>query len=402
MNNWIEVSADRLTANFNTIQCVVGPETTILAVIKADAYGHGALTCAPILARAGACWLGVTCASEAVRIRAALSAEGISLAQQPEILLMSGFLPSDAPLIHQHTLTPTLWTPEQIDWLRPYPGTRVHIEVDTGMGRQGVIPAELPGLLAQILAANLIPDGLFTHFCSSEVAHSPLTALQQQRFAAVVAQATSLGVKPKWLHAANTAAIDNPANPGWFQTLAGTIGAKTLVRPGLALFGYTLPIENNSDPINDVRHPERSEGPLYFDPPTPTLTALQPVLTWKAAVLATRTLAPGDTVGYNAIFTAPTPMRIALLPVGYADGLRRELSASTDSPGGWVLLHGYRAPILGRISMNLTVVDITQIPTPIHPGDHATLLGPGITAHQHAALARTIPYEILCAIHPCN
>jgi alanine racemase len=382
LNNWIEVSETRLTANFQAIQNVVGDETTILAVIKANAYGHGALTCAPILVRAGATWLGVTCADEGARIRLALTSAGIADVLQPEILIMSGFLPGDATIIHQHRLTPVLWTPEQVNWLSPYPGTRIHIEVDTGMGRQGVTPGtDLDTLLAKIASARLVADGIFTHFCSSEIADSPLTAEQQRRFEAIVPTIQRLPRKPTWIHAANSSAIDNPTQPTWLRSLATAIGARMMVRPGLALYGYTLPIEGAA--VQRVHH------------------ALKPVLTWKAHILATRTLAPGDTFGYNAIFTADRPMRVALLPAGYADGLRRELSSTNEKPGGWTVIRGQKAPILGRISMNLTVVDITNIPG-VQPNDEAILLGDGITAEDHAALAHTISYEILCGIHPCN
>ncbi len=154
-----------------------------------------------------------------------------------------------------------------------------------------------------------------------------------------------------------------------------------MVRSGLALYGYTLPIDG--DAVARVR------------------PALQPVLTWKATVLAVRTLAAGDTVGYNARFVAAGSRRVALLPIGYADGLRRELSSSNlpgaERTGGWVMIHGQRAPILGRISMNLTVVDVTGI-ADVVAGDEAVVLGEGISADDHAALAGTIPYEILCGL----
>ncbi len=380
MNNWIEVSDERLTANFHVLQRAAGPETTILAVVKANAYGHGAETCAPILVRAGAAWLGVTCAAEGARVRCALIGAGLTA----DILIMCGFLPADAPLIHQHTLIPVVWTHEQIETLRPYPGTRVHLEVDTGMGRQGIGTgsAEFIQVFLHSHSCNLVIDGIFTHFCSSEVAISPQTALQQQRFETFLSDLRNLDLKITYLHGGNSSFVDNPApSAAWLPNLAATLGARPMARTGLALYGYTLPIEGNATP--HVR------------------AALQSVLTWKACVLATRTLASGDTVGYNATFTAERPMRVALLPVGYADGLRRELSSTNDKPGGWVILHGQRAPILGRISMNLTVVDITEIPG-VQAGDEATLLGPGITAEDHATLARTIPYEILCGIHPCS
>jgi alanine racemase len=381
LNNWIEVSTERLSANYRALEAAAGPATTVLAVIKANAYGHGAELCALTLVRAGATWLGVTCASEGARVRQTLTDAGLTA----NILVMSGLLPDDAWLIHHHALTPVLWTPEQLTWLAPYPGTRVHIEVDTGMGRQGVTPGPaLDTLLAQIAAANLIPDGIFTHFCSSEIANSLLTATQQQRFEAVVAQLQQSGVKPTWLHAGNTSAVDNPPDPAWLPPLAASTGARPLVRTGLGLYGYALEIENPS--------------PATYPHVRP---ALLPVMTWKAHVLSVRTLSPRDTIGYNATFTATRPMRIALLPAGYADGLRRELSSTNSTPGGWVILHGQRAPILGRISMNLTLVDITQIPN-VQPNDEAILLGDAITADDHARLAHTIPYEILCGIHPCT
>ena len=120
-------------------------------------------------------------------------------------------------------------------------------------------------------------------------------------------------------------------------------------------------------------------------------------MTWKTRITAIRDVAPGESIGYNGIFTAERPMRIALLPVGYADGLRRELSASNATPGGWVMICGQRAPIVGRISMNLTTVDITGLAA-ANVGDAVVLLGEGITADDHARLARTIPYEILCGV----
>ena len=379
LNNWIEISADALTHNFQAIQATSGPETTVLAVIKANAYGHGAETCAPILVHAGATWLGVTCANEGARVRRTLEAEQLTA----DILIMSGFLPDDVPQIRQHGLTPVVWTEDHIRWLAGSPGIKVHLEVDTGMGRQGVEPGlPLDRLVESIVASGLLLDGIFTHFCSSEVAGSTLTVKQQKRFEGVLSALRRLAHKPTWVHAGNSSAVDGPADHvRWISALAHSLSARPLVRTGLALYGYCLPIENGGGP--------------RLEP------ALTPVLTWKAHVLAVRTLTPGDTVGYNAIFTADRPMRVALLPAGYADGLRRELSSTNERPGGWAVIRGRRASILGRVSMNLTVVDITDLPN-VAANDEAILLGPGITAEVHAELARTISYEILCGIHPCN
>ena len=396
MNNWIEVSDAALTHNFQALQAAAGSATEVLAVIKANAYGHGAEHCAPVLVRAGARWLGVTCAEEGARVRRALD-DLAAVTLQPEIvspdlLVMCGPLPEDGPILRAHRLTPVIWTPEQAGWLAGdaagQPSLPVHIEVDTGMSRQGARPGrELDRLLKAVAAAGLELGGVFTHYASAEVAGSALTRLQQRRFEQAVTQVIASGARPAWVHAGNSSSMDNPAQPWptiaatWLEQLAAGVGARAMVRPGLALYGYCLPIEGPAQP--HIR-PE-----------------LQPALHWKARVLAVRELATGETVGYNAIFTAPGPMRVAVLPVGYADGLRRELSSTDTRAGGWVMLHGRRAPILGRISMNLTVVDVTGVPQAAAL-DVATLLGPGITADDHARLTGTIPYEILCGIHPCG
>ena len=153
-----------------------------------------------------------------------------------------------------------------------------------------------------------------------------------------------------------------------------------MVRPGVALYGYTLPM--------DCTH---TTAPAKIQP------HLRPVMTWKTRILTLHDIQPGDTIGYNATFTAQHPMRLALLPIGYADGLRRELSSTNANPGGWAIIHNQRAPIVGRISMNLTVVDVTQI-LAVTSGDEVILLGDGITADDHARLAHTISYEILCGV----
>jgi alanine racemase len=203
--------------------------------------------------------------------------------------------------------------------------------------------------------------------------------------------------------------VDNPAQSSpWLVDLANSVDARAMVRCGIALYGYCSPIT----------------GADAVSVPSMLRPALRPVMTWKTRVMDLRDLAAGETVGYNATFTAPAPMRLAMLPVGYADGLRRELSGSNARPGGWVIIPARdgadqqaepqqtnsethpahaesqaarRAPIVGRISMNLTMVDVTAIPG-VRIGDEVVLLGDGITADDHARLAATIPYEILCAV----
>jgi alanine racemase len=388
LHTWVEISEERLAQNFCAFAETVGPATEVLAVVKANAYGHGAELCSVALARAGARWLGVTSVAEGALVRQALDAAGFShdSGNAPSILVMSGFLPPDVPTLLAHELTPVLWNTQQMDWLR---GTSlgVHIEVDTGMGRQGAQPgSELNALLAELPGSGQQLGGIFTHFSNSEEADSPITHSQKTLFEQAIAQVKANGLHPGWVHAGNTSFVDNPSNSPelnepWIARLATSIGARAMARTGLALYGYCLPIEGAAHAL--------------------LRSKIRPVMTWKARVLAVRNLAPGDTVGYGAMFTAPTPMRVALLPVGYADGLRRELSSTTHRPGGWVIVpgsngHPQPAPILGRVSMDLTVVDVTGLP--IAAGDEVVLLGEGITAEDHAHLAHTIPYEILCNV----
>jgi alanine racemase len=405
MTSWIEISEERLAANYRAIAKAVGSETAVLGVIKANAYGHGVERCAVALARAGAPWLGVTTASEGAQVRQALRDAGFSpdglqsllpqgqnpLGKQPQILVMCGFLPEDVEMIAKHKLTPVVWTPEQVGWLHGT-GLAVHVEIDTGMSRQGVRPgAELDDLLVWLSNAGLTLDGVFTHFCAAEVAHSGLTQTQERRFEAAIAQVSEQALAPLWIHAGSSSTVDNPAQASpWLVDLAKSVGARAMVRCGCALYGYCVPIE----------------GADAASVPSKLSSSLRPVMTWKTRVLSLRDLAVGDSVGYNATFTATAPMRLAMLPVGYSDGLRRELSGSNQRPGGWVMLRTrnaagqlveHRAAIVGRVSMNLTMVDVTGI-ADAQFGDEAILLGDGITADDHARLAKTIPYEILCGV----
>jgi alanine racemase len=398
VKSWVEISGQRLAANYRTLAQVAGPETSVLAVVKADAYGHGAAVCAPVLVRAGARWLGVTDAQEGAVVREALAAAGITASDQPKILVMSGLLAEDADLIVQHGLVPVTWERQQLEWLAdaaarhsagsPLP---IHLEIDTGMARQGIRPgAELQALLEWLRTQpNLQLDGVMTHFASAEVAGSRQTQEQQTRFEQATLEVAAAGLCPAWVHVGNTSTIDNGAAPPaeslqWLRHLTAQYDTRAMVRPGLGLYGYCLPIEC-------------ADGSLDTHAGAQARPCLKPVMTWKTRVIGLRDVQPGETVGYNATFVVERPMRLALLPVGYADGLRRELSAATGAAGGWVMLHGKRAAIVGRVSMNLTVVDVTSI-AGIAVGDEAVLLGDGITADDHARLAGTIAYEIVCGM----
>lgn len=389
MNSWVELSAERLAANYRALVEAAG--LPVLAVIKANGYGHGASLCAPVLARAGARWFGVTDVEEAATVLASLK----DIEPRPGVLVMSGLLEEDADAIVAHNVAAVVWTVEQMQWLagaaassgRTAP-VSVHLEIDTGMSRQGAAPGpELNRVLDWIAAHPQIHlDGVLTHFASAEIAGSLQTASQRQRFEEVCQAVAAAGLRPAWLHAGNTSVIDLATEPDhrlWLTDLAATLAAQPMVRSGLGLYGYRLPLEQERG------HTEPAVAKLHC--------RLQPVMAWKTRIIAVRDLAAGESIGYNGIFTAERPMRLALLPVGYADGLRRELSAGNPGPGGWVIIDNQRAPIVGRISMNLTTVDVTGLAI-AKTGDEVILLGEGITAEDHARIARTIPYEILCGV----
>jgi alanine racemase len=372
----------------------------VLAVIKANAYGHGIDPCAAILASAGAEWLGVTDAQEGIEARRVLALAGVAEDEQPRILVMCGTaaLPGEAERIVRHRLTPVVWTAQQIAGVAAAAGeaglscVEVHIEIDSGMSRQGAAPgAALQALLGAIAAEPVVAvEGVFTHFASTEVAatrQTPTeTSAQQQRFESALAQVAASGAKPRWIHAGNSSYIDNgecaDSPLRWLRLLADRFSARPMVRSGLALYGYLLPIENASS--------ESLAEPLVRQ-------HVRPVMTWKTRILSVAEVLPGAGIGYNGTFVAERPMRLALLPAGYADGLRRELSSSNMKGGGWVMLRGQRAPVTGRISMNLTSVDVSEI-RGVAEGDEVVLLGEGITADNHASLAGTIAYDILCGV----
>lgn len=385
MKSWAEISEQRLAGNLKALEQAAGADVSVLPVVKANAYGHGAELCAWMLARAGAKWLGVADAVEGEAVRRALSAAGMALEDQPQVLAMCGPLGEDDRTL-EHRLTPVLWTRDQIERFASA-ATRhsaapahVHLEIDSGMTRQGATVEALPSLLSLMKEKNLTVEGVMTHFASAEVAGSTQTRAQREQFARAVRMVREAGERPSWIHAGSSSTLDNdPAEASlcWLRELAAHTGARAMVRPGIALYGYCLPIEGNTQP--QVRN------------------QLQPVMTWKTRIMDIRDVRPGDAIGYNATFVAAHPMRLALLPVGYSDGLRRELGGTTTRAGGWTIVRGHHAPIVGRISMNLTTIDITGIPG-VSTGDEAVLLGDNITADDHARLAGTISYEILCGV----
>jgi alanine racemase len=390
MKSWIEISGARLVENLRTVQAVAGAAVETLAVVKANGYGHDASLVAKALVGGGARWLGVTDLEEGTLVRNALGQGGT------RILVMCGMDLGDAPGLVANGLTPVVWTPEHVgamDRAARAAGQRVsvHLEIDTGMSRQGAAPGdELAKVLERLAGSRwLACEGVMSHLaCAESAADTPgaaVTAAQRQRFAAALEQVTAAGIRPELLHLANTSAVDEGSLMKWVRDTAKKMGAKVMVRTGLALYGDALELEGAADGKKvDGKKKLGALGPR-----------LKPALTWKTLIVGLREVAAGATVGYGATFTATAPMRLALLPVGYADGLRRE--ASYGLGNGWVRIAGNQAAVVGRVSMNLTVVDVTALPK-VAMGQEVVLLGEGVTADDHARWCGTIPYEILCGI----
>jgi alanine racemase len=281
-----------------------------------------------------------------------------------------------------HGLTPVVWTGEHVSAMEKAArgmGSRVsvHVEVDTGMSRQGaVVGAELGGVLARLAESRWVHcEGLMSHLVEAEVAGSAVTTAQRERFGAAVEQVKAAGMRLEYVHLGNTSAVDEGSTMGWVREQAKRVGAKPMVRVGLAMFGGALRVEGSA------------KGGMLA-------ARLRPAMVWKTRVIGVREIEVGTTVGYGATFVAPGAMRIALLPVGYADGFRREASSGVGD--GWVMIAGQRARVVGRVSMNLVTVDVTGMGVGV--GDEVVLLGEGVSAEDHARWCGTIAYEILCGV----
>ncbi|MBZ5648340.1 MAG: alanine racemase [Acidobacteriia bacterium] len=365
---WAEISASKLRHNFRTVQDYVAPQATVCAVVKADAYGHGAQGCARALELEGAKWFGVTSTHEGMLLRDA----GIN----GRILVMAGFFRGEEEYLLQNNLTPTIWDWSHIELLEDAAEKMgkdrisVHLKVDTGMTRLGADLSDLP-MLADALrqARHVRVEGFYSHLASAEVVDAPTVEQQIDRFGHASATIIEHGLSPAYYHIANSAALATRPKT-WMN----------FVRPGLALYGYHLPFVSAETGAPDDSY----ELPVV------------PVLTWKTRVIALRDVSARTAIGYSGAYVTPAPARIAVLPVGYADGLNRQLSSR-----GRVIVRGDYASIIGNIAMDLTTIDVTRIPG-VDIGDEVIIIGSqgdrSIGPWEHATLASTVAYEILCAI----
>ena len=365
-NTWVEIDRAVLLANAHACRQVIGPHCRLLALVKGNAYGHGLLETATALLTAGVEMLGVEAVGEAVTLRTG----GIT----GPILLVGPTPPENMSLLLPHQLTPLLSSPEQVQMLGEF--TRpaacqlnVHLKFDTGMHRQGIMREELP-LLLDLLAKypGLCVSGVATHLARADEAEEPAwTRRQLERFHDMVTLLVAFGIQAPIRHAANSAAALL-----WPETHLD------MVRLGIAVYGFW-------------------PGPAVEQACREKLT-LRPVMTWKTRVAAVKSVPRGGSVGYNGSYVTTRQSRFAVLPMGYYDGYGRGLSNL-----GQVLIHGQRAPVCGRVSMNLMTVDVTDIAN-VQPGDEVVLLGQqetsAISAEEIATWLGTIHYEVTTRINP--
>ncbi len=331
-----------------------------MAVVKANAYGHGAVECALAL-EPTADWFGVALIEEGIELREA----GIT---RP-ILCLGGFWHGQAEAVVRHDLTPVLFRLDAAEELNAQAvqanrSVNYHLKVDTGMGRLGVPFAELPEFVCALQRfTNLKLDGLMTHFAEAEAPAHAFTDLQIERFHESLRIVCEAGFAPTWKHLANSAGIH--AQPqGWGN----------LARAGAAMYGFT----------RDVIAP------------VPEAFAVKPVMSLHSRIVHLKTVPAGTSLGYGRTFTTTRDSHIATIPIGYADGFQR-----AHSNHGGVIVRDHLAPIVGRISMDLTILDVTEVAA-VELGDEVILLGEQnglrISAEDLAEQIGTISYEIACSI----
>jgi alanine racemase len=359
---WAEINLDALAENFRAVRACVGPGVNVMAVVKADAYGHGARACARRLDAEGADWFGVASPEEAIELRRA----GV----RKPVLLFGGFWDGQAESCIEHDLVPVVYrldTAAALDAAARASNVvrDIHVKIDTGMGRLGVRDdgaAEFADALRGF--PNLRVDGLMTHFAAAdEPARDPFTDEQVARFYRAVAVFRERGHNPTYEHLANSAG-----------TLAHPKAHGNLVRPGGVLYGLW----------RDILPPLRPEP------------AFRPVMSVRSRLTLLKSVHRGETLGYGCTFEASREMAVATLPVGYHDGYMRALSNR-----GRVVVRGTYAPVVGRISMDLTLVDVTDVEG-VSVGDRVTLLGEDgehrVVAEEIAGTAGTLSYEVTCGI----
>jgi alanine racemase len=366
---WAEISLKAILHNLRVIRRHVGGKRMILAVVKSNAYGLGAVPVSRALERAGTEWFGVTCANEGIELRQA----GI----RKRILVLTGFWPGEEKRLVENNLTPTVTRVDDLGHLeraaksarRKSSRLRFHLKINTGMNRLGILPSEIEAFASALSRCrHLELEGTFTHFASAEDFKAQQTDDQEELFRECLARLRAHGISPGIVHMANSGAIC--ARPSTWADM---------VRPGAILYGY----HQSFDP------PEKKNEIMAMMP-------LEPSLSLRARIISLREVPAGQAVGYGARFVTGRPSRIAVINAGYADGVVRQRTNR-----GCALLRGHRVPLVGTISMDLTMLDVTDV-TGAALGDVITIYGKdqnaAIEVSDVAPEIGTVTSDLLCAL----
>ena len=356
---WAEVDLDRFSRNIAAIQAAIGHGCKILLVVKADAYGHGAVEISRAAVDAGVTMLGVATLHEGIELRSAGSTA--------PIVIMSPSLASEVDEIIEHRLTPCVSTQEFAGLLSQRclaheVISRIHVEVDTGMGRTGVSDQDALEFIQRVAKMpNLKLESVFTHFPDADSGNTYFAEEQLRRFNEILSDLRSRKIEVPIRHAANSAGILSLPQ-SWLD----------MVRPGILAYGF------------------------YPSSRVPRTIPVEGVMSFKSRLVQLRSVPAGRFISYSRTYETKRPTTVGVLPVGYGHGLPWLLSNR-----GEVLIRGRRAPVIGRVTMDLTMVDVTEIPDAAI-GDEAVLFGEqggaAITIEEVAERAETVPYEILCSM----
>ncbi len=367
MLSWIEIDRARLRSNVDSFRKLIAPATALMAIVKANAYGHGLDAVVPIVAER-ADWLGVNCVDEAL----AITRLGV---QKPVAILGHTSLDRIEHVV-RNEYRQVLYRPDVAETLSHWAArlnttAKVHLKIETGTNRQGITLSELEGFVGVVRKLPALEiEGAYTHFANIEDTLDPSFAQSQlNRFKDALATIERAGIRLTHIHASASAGA-----------LLFTEMDFTMVRVGIAAYGIW--------PSRETQLAARERGRLI---------SLAPVLTWKTRVVQVKNINAGDYVGYGLMYQARRPMQVGIVPIGYYDGYDRKLSNS-----GRTLIQGQPAPVVGRIAMNMTMLDVTDIGAKLD--DDVVLLGhqgnAEIRAEELAEKIGSIPYEVLSRINP--
>ena len=345
-----EIDLGAFERNIDAIVARLPEGTRLIALLKANAYGHGAVELAKRCAADKVAMIGVALLEEGLELRRA----GIAI----PILVLGALNEVQVRLALENDITIGVPGPEPLAHIARVARDRdvnIHLKLDSGMGRMGCVESELPRVVELLRSSPRIKlEALYTHLANAGDAHDPFTEQQVARFETLVELLREAGIEAPRHHVANSAATMRGITPGDFA------------RVGIALYGAE-PLDNDS-------------------------LRLEPVMRWRTEIVRLKELPPGHAIGYGTTFHTKRASRIATLPVGYADGYRRALGNRAE-----VLVRGRRAPVVGRVSMDLTTIDVTDVPD-VAVGDEVVLLGEAIRVEELAAKLDTISYEVFCGV----